>query len=114
MVLLALFSPFASLSENLENPFSEIPSVDDGNTLENGLLLVTEQELQTALCDRFSLSRDEVLVEIIGGVTAEGNVNIRRIVVTLTGDSSGKREGVRTYLKQNTSCDVEVHVGEVR
>jgi hypothetical protein len=113
VTLTAMFSPLTTLSDNLENPFPDVP-ITDGESGEHGLLLATEESLRGVICTQFELPKNEVLVEIIGEVSASGEVDIRRIVVTLLGDSTRYREGVRTYLKGHTTCEVEVHVGETR
>lgn len=114
MTLCAILAPLGNLTfegdgdEWLEDLF---PSYE-GELGENWLLLATEEELRGHLCETFSLPREEVLVEVIGSCLDTGDVEIERVVVTLNGDSTREREGVRAYLAKHIFCEVEVHVGK--
>ena len=114
ITLCAILSPLGSLVLTGEGDgwLQDIfPSYQE-NLGENWLLLVTEEEIQKNLCDTFGLPEEEVLVEVIGTCLDTGEVKLERVVVTLNGDSTREREGVRAYLGTHILCEVEVHVGK--
>ena len=114
VTLCAILSPLGTLVYGGEGDgwLKDIFPSQQENLGENWLLLVTEEEIRGKLCDAFKLSKEEVLVEVVGNCLDSGEVKLERVVVTLNGDSTREREGVRAYLATHILCEVEVHVGK--
>ncbi len=113
IVMLTLLAPLAPLLENLGG--GEWLPTTDGDGAPGGadaLLAVTAQTLQMRLCEELSLPREEVQVHIDGDVTEAGEVTLREVIVTLSGESRGARERVWVYLKANVTCPVRVGITE--
>lgn len=114
LTLTALLSPLADLAVDGEGGLPWVPPSYEGELPEHGLLSATEEALKGVLCDTFSIPKEEILVEVVGEVTKEGEVRFECLKVTLLRDSSAKRERVRAYLIEHTTCEVEVHVGDTQ
>ncbi len=110
VVMLILLAPLGGMLGDITGG-EWLPSTDTDTDISGDALLdVTENAVHETLCRELSLVPEEVHVHIDGEVGDEGEVTIRELTVTLSGESRGARERVWGYLKENATCPIRVTI----